>query len=170
MINQLGSKPHHDELNTKLLIKGNKIELTKNGKLCSSKKLSNLSLHKPHTLNPMNPLNSLNAIAIEPSFFNDNHSTGNDNDLDNLNNNITSSHLTKSKQIKSTSFESNLTDEHDYNESEPSVASDSILNDSRSNLDDDDFKSTEIDVLLDKTECEDQKIVEVVSCLKPINL
>lgn len=219
-----------DDLEIKLLMKSNRIEIAKNGKLDKKTKqandhhlnginhqtnfnhnhnnnsLTHLNHNLNHNLNHKNGselgnLNKLNhhndinhnrmgtmneklnkkstmTMVLEHKFFNDKHHSHN-NDLDNhlndlnktgrlssLSTNNLQRATNRKQQIKSTSFESNLTDEQDFNDSEPSNASDSILNGSlkssshSSNLDED---SSEIDHLIDKNVCRDQKIVEVVS-------
>lgn len=162
---------------TSKLLKLNKIEIVnglgKNDKLIISKSL-NESLNNLSSLNGFKHQNHLNQninktmTIIKDKYFNDNLNN-NDNDLDNLN-------LTNKKQIKSTSFESNLTES---NLTDDSINSNfylngySHLNSHESNLDiecndsefnDDNNKQnqTEIDDLLDKRNLNDQKIVEVV--------
>ena len=108
-------------------------------------------------LNNLNKLNKLNKMTIDNQLCNDytyfnGNLNNNDNELNNLN--------VSSKQIKSTSFESNLTDEFNSEHS-----TDCINGDSSSNLGDDEFdkQANEMDELLDKKSIKDQKIVEVVS-------
>lgn len=127
------------------------------------------NLNKLNNLNTLNTLNKANQLDYNlNSQFNNNMTTmdkfkihkyfndnlnNNDNDLDNLN-------LSNRKQIKSTSFESNLTDD--------SIHSNDFINgDPQSNnleeIDEFDKQPTEMDELLDKRSFKDQKIVEVVS-------
>lgn len=174
---------------TKLITNRNKIEITKLKKMVNKKvnnknenKLSqslNKNMNNLTNLSNKNLSNSLdhnlnkklntglnhnvtmvidkNKLCTEYSsskYFNGNLNN-NDNDLDNLN----ISNNKQIKQIKSTSFESNLTD--DYNSSEHST--DFINGDSSSNNLEDDEQADEMDELLDKRINKDQKIVEVVS-------